>query len=146
MAKIGRPVKAVPQDQADSVIAWISEGNTLREWCRIPGNPCYRTVYDWKDKDKEFDTRFAYAREIGEEIIAQECLQIADTQEIGEIITQKPDGSTEIRTEDMLGHRKLRIETRLKLLAKWNPKKYGERIQQEHSGKITLEGLVCGDD
>jgi hypothetical protein len=24
---------------------------------------------------------------------------------------------------------KLRIETRLKLLAKWNPKKYGERVQ-----------------
>ena len=27
----------------------------------------------------------------------------------------------------MLGHRKLQIETRLKLLAKWNPKKYGDR-------------------
>jgi hypothetical protein len=29
----------------------------------------------------------------------------------------------------MLGHRKLQIETRLKLLAKWNPKKYGDRVQ-----------------
>jgi hypothetical protein len=29
----------------------------------------------------------------------------------------------------MLGHRKLRIETRLKLLAKWNPKKYGDKVQ-----------------
>ena len=28
----------------------------------------------------------------------------------------------------MLGHRKLQIETRLKLLAKWNPKKYGDRV------------------
>jgi hypothetical protein len=27
----------------------------------------------------------------------------------------------------MLGHRKLQIETRLKLLAKFNPKKYGDR-------------------
>ena len=33
----------------------------------------------------------------------------------------------------MLGHRKLQIETRLKLLAKWSPKKYGEKIQQELS-------------
>jgi hypothetical protein len=28
----------------------------------------------------------------------------------------------------MIEHRKLRIETRLKLLAKWNPKKYGDRL------------------
>jgi hypothetical protein len=27
----------------------------------------------------------------------------------------------------MLGHRKLQIETRLKLLACWDPKKYGNR-------------------
>jgi hypothetical protein len=30
--------------------------------------------------------------------------------------------------EDMLGHRKLQIETRLKLLAKWSPKRYGDKL------------------
>ena len=39
----------------------------------------------------------------------------------------KADGSTEVRRGDMLGHRKLQIETRLKLLAKWDPKRYGGR-------------------
>ena len=28
----------------------------------------------------------------------------------------------------MLGHRKLQVETRLKLLAKWDPKRYGEKL------------------
>jgi hypothetical protein len=28
----------------------------------------------------------------------------------------------------MLGHRKLQIETRLKLLAKWDPKRYGDKL------------------
>jgi hypothetical protein len=28
----------------------------------------------------------------------------------------------------MLGHRKMQIETRLKLLACWNPKKYGNKV------------------
>jgi hypothetical protein len=32
----------------------------------------------------------------------------------------------------MIEHRKLRIETRLKLLAKWNPKKYGDKLA--HTG------------
>jgi hypothetical protein len=31
-------------------------------------------------------------------------------------------------------HAKLRIETRLKLLAKWNPKTWGDRVTQEISG------------
>ena len=37
-----------------------------------------------------------------------------------------------IKKVDMLGHRKLQIETRLKLLAKFNPKKYGDKVV--HSG------------
>ena len=32
----------------------------------------------------------------------------------------------------MIEHRKLRIDTRLKLLAKWNPKKYGDKLA--HTG------------
>ena len=33
-----------------------------------------------------------------------------------------------VTEEDMLGHRKLQIETRLKLLACWNPSKYGNKV------------------
>jgi len=47
---------------------------------------------------------------------------------IGTVTTDDGEKKT-VREEDMLGHRKLQIETRLKLLAKWNPKKYGERVQ-----------------
>ncbi|HXD37446.1 MAG TPA: hypothetical protein VN624_12375, partial [Rhodanobacter sp.] len=50
----------------------------------------------------------------------------------------------ERRQEDMLGHRKLRIDTRLKLLAKWDPKRYGDKQQLEHSGTLSLENLVAG--
>ena len=34
-----------------------------------------------------------------------------------------------VTEEDMLGHRKLQIETRLKLLAVWDPKRYGNKMQ-----------------
>jgi len=46
---------------------------------------------------------------------------------IGTVTTDDGEKKT-VREEDMLGHRKLQIETRLKLLAKWNPKKYGEKL------------------
>ncbi len=89
--------------------------------------PAWRTVYDWRREDEDFATRFAGARELGEEAIAQECLAIADTPLIGEE-TEESENGKKVKRGDMLGHRKLQIETRLKLLAKWNPKKWGEKV------------------
>jgi hypothetical protein len=42
-----------------------------------------------------------------------------------------PDGKIDAGS---VAHAKLRAEHRLKLLAKWNPKKYGDKIQAEHTG------------
>jgi hypothetical protein len=43
-----------------------------------------------------------------------------------------------------VANRKLRIYTRLQLLAKWNPKRYGDRVEVEHQGEqrhtITFKG------
>ena len=68
----------------------------------------------------------------------QECLAIADETQSGEIVTVKADGTKEVKTADMIEHRKLRIETRLKLLAKWNPKKYGDKLDLNVSGELQL--------
>ena len=124
-------------DYLPEIHAWIESGKTLRAYCRQDGKPSYGTVYDWLEEDakteqKEESSRFARARELGEAQILQECLEIADNTQEGMIITEKPDGTTETKRADMIEHRKLRIETRLKLLAKWNPKKYGDK--QLHTG------------
>lgn len=58
---------------------------------------------------------------------------------VGEIVTEKPDGSVEVKRADMIEHRKLRIETRLKLLAKWNPKKYGDKLDLNHGGEVAVK-------
>jgi hypothetical protein len=77
-------------------------------------------------RDKELSASISRARDIGYDAIAEECLAIADTIELGQKQVMTDEGSA-TTVEDMLGHRKLQIETRLKLLAKWNPKKYGDR-------------------
>jgi len=123
----GRPPTEVPKDRTEEICTWIAEGNTLREWCRQPGNPSWVTVYNWLKKDSDFASRFAYARDLGADAIAEEALHIADTQQVG-VRTEESAQGVKTVTEDMLGHRKLQIETRLKLLAKWNPKKYGDKL------------------
>jgi len=123
-----------PEDYLPEIHAWIESGKTLRSYCRQDGKPSYGTVYDWLEEDAAQNSRFAHARDIGEAQLFQECLEIADNTQPGNIVTEKPDGTVEVKTADMIEHRKLRIETRLKLLAKWNPKKYGDFVRNEISG------------
>ena len=135
--KVGRPVEEVPQDKVNEIIEWISHGQTLREYCRIEGNPSFKTVYNWIEKDKEFATRFAQARDVGGDVIAEEALAIIDTFPIEAV----SDSGSRLDA----GHvawLKNRAEMRLKLLAKWNPKKYGDKVGIEHSGSVALDNAI----
>ena len=135
--KMGRPIEEVPQDKANEIIVWISNGQTLRDFCRIEGNPAFRTVYDWLEKDKDFAARFAQARDVGGDVIAEEALAIIDTFPVEAV----SDSGSRLDA----GHvawLKNRAEMRLKLLAKWNPKKYGDKVGVEHSGAIALDAAI----
>ena len=121
----------------EELIDWIASGQTLRAFCRQKGKPAWRTVYLWLEQDTELAARFASARDLGADAIAEEALSIADTPLVGETVSTDARGET-VRREDMLGHRKLQVDTRLRLLAKWNPKKYGEKTEHTVNGPVTL--------
>jgi hypothetical protein len=81
-------------------------------------------------KDADLATAIAYARDVGYDAMAEECLDIADnasndwmerTDAEGKPIGWQING-------DHIQRSKLRIETRLKLLAKFNPKRYGDKV------------------
>jgi predicted secreted protein len=123
--KRGRP-SSYTKEIADQMCELLSEGVPLREICRMEGMPYWRAVYRWMEADENLSAHIARAREIGYDAIAEECLLIADTPKFGQKQVMSDDGAT-TTVEDMLGHRKLQIETRLKLLAKWSPSKFGDR-------------------
>lgn len=125
--KVGRPPESVPADTAAEIIDWISHGNTLREFCRQEGRPSWRTVYLWIEKDPEFAARFARARDIGADAIAEEALEIIDTPP--EMAFSQSGAHKDSAHVSWL---KNRAEMRLKLLAKWNPKKYGDKLDMNH--------------
>lgn len=130
--KGGRPSKYSPE-LIKSICERLSKGEPLAVICRSDGMPDPSTVWDWQQERTDVSQAIARAREHGEDWLAAECLVIADTPVEGVIEKMEPDNKGELkvverRREDMLGHRKLQIETRLKLLAKWNPKKWGDKV------------------
>lgn len=116
------------------IIDQMSNGKTLSAICRQDGMPSRRTVYDWIRDDEAFAAAMNDARDLGADAIAEEALEIADTTEEGIELEIGAEGNKKEKRGDMLGHRKLRVETRLKLLAKWHPKRYGDKVVAEHTG------------
>ena len=134
----GRPSTYSPE-KAKNIIEQLSDGVPLRVICRQEGMPAWRTVYDWIAKDEELSAHIARARDLGFDAIAEECLDIADDVS-GDYVK---NGETMAYNAEHVQRSKLRIETRLKLLAKWNPKKYGDKLDLGNSdGKPFAVTLV----
>ena len=127
---IGRPTIYTPEIE-DEICRRLSEGEPLRRICRDEHLPSWRTVYRWMDADRELSARIAHARTLGYDAIAEECIEIADETAHDTIETkfgEMPDKEWILRS-------KLRVETRLKLLAKWDPKRYGDKLDLNHGGQ-----------
>lgn len=133
---MGRP-SSYTDAVATQIIERLSNGEPLREICRDDNMPAWTTVYAWMKVRPELAERFAHAREAGEEAIGQDCLRIADDASNDWMEKYDKDGECIgwQLNHDHVQRSKLRIETRLKLLAKWNPKKWGEKIDMNHGGQ-----------
>jgi hypothetical protein len=132
--KMGRPTRFT-HEIMDRIIIGISNGKTLTFLCEPDDMPGIRTVYDWLESDKELSAHFARARDAGHDVIAEDCLRIADMTALD---TTETEQGKEIPNNEWIARSRLRVETRLKLLAKWNPKKYGDKIETQHSGSVDV--------
>lgn len=84
--------------------------------------PSWQRIYEWVAIDDVFAGRIARSRELGADAIAEQTLDILD----------EPPERTNTEHGDKVDSgyvawQKNRAEQRLKLLAKWFPKKYGDR-------------------
>ena len=128
--KTGRPSKYSPEI-ATEIAQRLSDGEPLRQICRDDHMPAWRTVYDWMDKDDNLgaagsglSAAIARAREIGQDAIAEEILTALDANP--ERILSEGGNRIDAGYVQLL---RVRGDLKLKLLAKWNPKRYGDTIK-----------------
>jgi len=139
-SKLGRPTKKPDPLIVEKVLEYVANGGTLRSFCRLKGMPSYRTLYRWLDKDQEFMSRFTYvSRFLGARAIAEEALALVDTPPpmIGEGENARMDNAH-------VNWMRSRADLRLRLLAKWYPQEYSEKlIGIETKGDINVN-VVTG--
>lgn len=115
----GRPSIRTPE-MVEEIATRLAAGEPLAVICRDEHMPGLRTVYNWTTADKELSAHIAHAREAGEEAIAASCLGIADD------------------TTDEPASRKVRVWTRLELLKRWNPDKWGDKVKVDANVKQNI--------
>jgi len=129
-------LQVVPYDPrlAALIVARVAEGQMLGpviEEYRLS----WGTINKWKKRVREFGEGLREAQRMGAQKLAEETVEIADEL-----------------TETMMGsaRNKLRVETRMKLAAKYDPERYGDKADVESAmdwGKVLdeMRGLKKGE-
>ncbi|WP_425221723.1 hypothetical protein [Pseudomonas sp.] len=130
--KKGRP-SAYTNALALSICTGIAEGLSLRSICKSETMPALGTVMRWlaDDSNAEFREQYARAREAQADKLAEEILQIADDGSNDNY--QDEDGNSFI-DHDHIARSRLRVDARKWLASKMAPKRYGDKVTQEHTG------------
>jgi len=128
----------------NSILNRIEEGESIRDILSSNDTPSSRTFFKWLREDAEKVKRYEISMSYRDDKLFEEIIAIAYTTEEG-ITTKHTDKGTETTVGDMLGHRRLKIDALKWYLSKRNPKKYGDKIQTEHSGEVTTNIISLGN-
>ena len=124
--KVGRPA-IYTQKIADKICSEIAQGYSLRKTCLSKELPHLATVYRWFSKHPEFCEQYARAKSDGGDADADKIEDIAEKVLTGEYDPQAA---------------RVAIDAFKWTASKKIPKKYGDRQQIEHTGKIGLMDLT----
>jgi hypothetical protein len=120
--KTAKPAKPERDKDAicQSVLQGMRDGMSAFKACQAAGVP-QSTFNRWVDADAKLAEDYAHAREDLIERMANEVLELADSD-----VPETGDGK---RDWQAIQQRKLQVDSRKWLLSKLSPKKYGDRLE-----------------
>lgn len=132
----GRPSEYTVEAAA-AICAEIACGKSVREICRADEMPAMSTIFSWLSKHSDFAEQYVRAREAQADYLAEELLEIADDGSNDWMERQGKDGETSgyVVNGEAVQRSKLRVDARKWLMSKLQPKKYGDKLQAELTGK-----------
>lgn len=124
----GRPT-IYTTELSETICLLVAEGCSVREISELPDMPGKTTVFRWLAMIPDFRDRYALAKEASAESMADEILAIADDGSNDYMERTGKDGATAwVLNHEHIQRSKLRVDARKWLLAKLQPKKYGDRV------------------
>lgn len=139
---MSRPSEYSPET-ADLICERIADGESLRSICRDDSMPSKATVFRWLTEFKDFETKYAHAREAQADTLVDEIVSIAD-EEVTMIRADKhkpgADEDAEVEVvfdQTAVARNKLRVAARQWTAEKLRPKKYGPKLEIDQRTTLT---------
>ena len=132
----GRP-SSYTVEIGERVCNELMEGKTLTAICSADDMPHSAAVFRWLQKDDVFRNKYAHAREVQADTLADQILDIADDGKSDKYFDE--DG-TERVDHDVVARSRLRVDARKWYASKLAPKKYGEKV--EHTGSVEITSIT----
>lgn len=119
------------EEIAERICEKLAMGVPMSVICADEDMPSYTTTWRWEQKYPEFRKASAHARMAGTHYMAGDCIRISDADDI--------------ETAD----KRVMIDTRLRLIGKWNAREYGDKVAHVGGGpddppirhQVDLSGL-----
>jgi hypothetical protein len=132
---MGRPTKYT-QELADLICEKVATHTfgLRRLTDMFPEMPVVDTIYQWRYKNKDFSDQYAQAKQAQADLLAEECLSIADDCQNDYMASLNPETLNEgyKLNGEHVNRSRLRIDTRKFLAAKLLPKIYGDNKKDEN--------------
>lgn len=100
--------------------------------------PDHSTIKLWRYKHQEFSSQYAQAKMHQSDLLAEECLDIAD--DCANDWIDSEDGNLKFNC-DHFQRARLRIDTRKWLACKLLPKQYGDRMPEQQSPTDNIKDI-----
>lgn len=131
---MGRPSEFT-QEIADAICERIASGVSLRSIVEADDMPAASTVFKWLSERETFSEQYARAREAQADALFDEMLDIADDARNDWMVSRGEDENEAWRLNgEHIQRSKLRLEARKWMASKLQPKKYGDKVTNEHTG------------
>lgn len=135
---MGRPPFKWTAEIEDEVFQHIADGKAIREALKDDWLPSWTTFNKRLASDAEFASRYAQAREVQADAIFDEMLEIADDARNDWMEKRGSDDAGWLANGEHIQRSRLRIETRKWMAGKLRPKVYGDKLDVDHKGGLTI--------
>ncbi len=134
------------QTTADRICERLADGESLRTICVDENMPDKATVFRWlaDDQHEAFRDQYARAREAQADALVDEMIDIADDGSNDWMERKNADGESIgwMENGEALRRSQLRIAARQWVAGKMRPKKYGDKLELEHGGRVELVPVI----
>lgn len=122
-------------------------GESVRQITLLKHMPAESSIYRWLMQHDNFRKNYEIAKGLQAYRFGEELLEIADDSRNDWI--EREDARTGkvtlVPNQELVERARLRVHARQWLMAKHAPRKYGDKVELEHSGKIDSNVMVLSE-